>query len=567
MARKKTNEEFLYEVYCLVEDEYTVVEPYINTDTKIKFKHNKCDNIWKVKPSNFFNGTRCPKCSMKKIGESKQKTTEQFKKDILKKLGTEYEVLGEYKGVFKDIKMVHIKCGREFISKPNILLQGTGCTKCNKMYRPTESDFRREVLEYLGEDYEILVGYKNKRSKVKLLHTKCGEVWETSRHSIVNGARCKCEREYKRKNHDDFVNEIISIHGDEFIFLTEYQGSDKPITFIHTKCNTKETKVASDWLRSKFGCRVCAQNSKKLPLEEMLKRLRDNLGYEYKYIGGYDTTDSKITLLHTKCGREYKVRAADAIQGIGCAKCSNKLPLGYEDIIQRVRDMHGDEYTILSDSIDTKGNIEVIHNTCGHVWSPLVNNFIYGTRCPMCFGNIKKTTEEIKEEIYNLVKDEYEVLSEYHGGSTNITIKHSTCGYIWDITPASFIRQGTRCPRCSLNSKGEQRIFEHLISKNINFVWQDRSQTECRNNKILPFDFGIYDSKNNLKFMIEFQGIQHYEVIEHFGGVNGFENRKLNDLIKKKYCEANNIPLVEISYLDYDNILSILDDELSKYAL
>lgn len=58
----KTNEQFQLEVYSLVEDEYSLVETYINRITKIKFKHNICGHIYKTTPKDFLQGRICPNC-------------------------------------------------------------------------------------------------------------------------------------------------------------------------------------------------------------------------------------------------------------------------------------------------------------------------------------------------------------------------------------------------------------------------------------------------------------------------------------------------------------------------
>lgn len=69
----KTHEDFVKEVYLLVNNEYTVLGKYKNALTKVKIRHNKCGNIYEVKPSNFTSSqSRCPKCIESK-GENKIK--------------------------------------------------------------------------------------------------------------------------------------------------------------------------------------------------------------------------------------------------------------------------------------------------------------------------------------------------------------------------------------------------------------------------------------------------------------------------------------------------------------
>jgi hypothetical protein len=62
MPRQKTHEEFLQQVYDLVGDEYTVLEQYQRTATKLSMKHNSCGEPFMVRPADFLRGTRCPRC-------------------------------------------------------------------------------------------------------------------------------------------------------------------------------------------------------------------------------------------------------------------------------------------------------------------------------------------------------------------------------------------------------------------------------------------------------------------------------------------------------------------------
>jgi len=51
--------------------------------------------------------------------------------------------------------------------------------------------------------------------------------------------------------------------------------------------------------------------------------------------------------------------------------------------------------------------------------------------------------------------------------------------------------------------------------------------------------------------------------INVFGGISGFEKRKVNDVIKNKYCDDNGIHLIRIPYINNMNdIMKILNKEL-----
>lgn len=105
---------------------------------------------------------------------------------------------------------------------------------------------------------------------------------------------------------------------------------------------------------------------------------------------------------------------------------------------------------------------------------------------------------------------------------------------------------------------GEKKIIEYLDKRSIKYSHQ-HIFSDCKNINNLRFDFFI----SNLNMCIEFDGRQHYESIEFFGGDEGLYKRKLNDSIKDKYCMDNEINLLRITYEDINIIDKILDENLT----
>ena len=76
----------------------------------------------------------------------------------------------------------------------------------------------------------------------------------------------------------------------------------------------------------------------------------------------------------------------------------------------------------------------------------------------------------------------------------------------------------------------------------------------------LRFDFAVFDDNGDIDFLIEYQGIQHYEAKSKFGGTQGLYRQKYNDAQKRQYCAAHGITLVTVPYweegmLDYDYLM------------
>lgn len=121
------------------------------------------------------------------------------------------------------------------------------------------------------------------------------------------------------------------------------------------------------------------------------------------------------------------------------------------------------------------------------------------------------------------------------------------CGNIIDVQKDYLISGDTNSCGC-LKSVGEQEILSYLLLHNIPHKQQfhfDDLLTE--KNGFCWFDFGILNEDNSVKFLIEYQGRQHYE--EQPGSWNfGKYAREVTDPLKRKYCKQHNIPLYEIKY-------------------
>lgn len=97
---------------------------------------------------------------------------------------------------------------------------------------------------------------------------------------------------------------------------------------------------------------------------------------------------------------------------------------------------------------------------------------------------------------------------------------------------------------------------------NINFTQQHKFK-DCIYKKQLKFDFALHLNKLGL---IEFQGRQHFEAVDQFGGEKTFKEQQLRDSIKKNYCEINNIPILYIRYDQTKEIPKLIKNFLEQLS-
>lgn len=247
-----------------------------------------------------------------------------------------------------------------------------------------------------------------------------------------------------------------------------------------------------------------------------------------------------------------------------CNDCGEKIRINKRRKSQKqfekeVMVLKNREYLVLGKYINANTKIKLQHIVCGHIFYMRPGVFLNSQNCPKCYGTPRKTTEEFAKEVYVLTNGDYDVLGEYVNNKEKILMKHNTCGNIWESTPNQFLR-GTYCPKCAVISKGEVRIRNYLEKKNISFEEQFKIK-ECKHINPLPFDFAIMKN-NNLHLLIEYNGEQHFRPTRFSNADVKFKEIIRNDSIKRKYCKENNINLLEIPYMKFNEIEKILNNIL-----
>lgn len=82
---------------------------------------------------------------------------------------------------------------------------------------------------------------------------------------------------------------------------------------------------------------------------------------------------------------------------------------------------------------------------------------------------------------------------------------------------------------------------------------------------LLKFDFAVIDNKENVEYLIEFNGEQHYKFKPKFHkSQESFIISQYRDSLKLSYCLENNIPFYVIKF--DDDINSKMTDILKKHS-
>lgn len=261
--------------------------------------------------------------------------------------------------------------------------------------------------------------------------------------------------------------------------------------------------------------------------------------------------DARTNIQHKclACEHIWSPAPTNVLRGHGCPQCAGNQKKSHEEYVSELKNINN---LIIPIDMYKNADTKIKHKclVCEYEWDIAPATILKGHGCPFCSGNKKKTHDEYVYEL-SMLNPDIVVNGIYVNSATEIEHMCIKCGCVWSAKPNNILN-GKGCPGCK-ESIGEKTVCEYLMKHNILFDRQYKFDG-CRNIKLLPFDF--YLPKYNM--CIEYDGIQHFEPREFFGGYKEFEKRQHNDLIKTEYCMKNNIKLLRIRY-DQD-VVYVLDE-------
>lgn len=484
----------------------------------------------------------------------RKKTHQEFVQEVYDLTKDEFTVLSQYKTAITPILMRHNKCNNEFTTTPNKFLTGSRCPICAGNIKKTTEQFKQEVFNLVGNEYEVLGKYINNHTKIEMKHNICKNIFSMVPSSFLNGCQCPFCSKNAFKGTEKFKSQVHDVFKDEYTILGEYTGINEKVLVKHNKCGN-EFYIRADHLLNGSGCPKCAIEKLTKTHEQYCKEIYNLVGNKFTIISKYKNSHSKIKIRHNECGYEWETTADNFLYVQKCPVCDDFINKDTEIFKKQVYNLVGNEYEVLGEYKNANINILMKHNICGYEWNVKPGHFLFGTRCPKCNKGIRSSTEEFIQKVKALANDEYIVLGEYINNHTKIKMKHNTCNSEYYVCPSDFL-SGRRCPICN-EPKGERKIRHLLENNNINFLPQF-TKPDCKDIKPLPFDFAIFEDKEKtiLKSLIEYDGIGHYD-IESFGKKSYYAIKK-HDKMKDKYCKEYSISLLRIPYWKFDNIETIL---------
>lgn len=490
MSKRKTHEEYVSEL-TIKNPTVEVIDKYIDAKTPIMHHCLVHDVYWKASPSNVLQGKGCRECMKEKNKKKFTKTHEEYVSQV-QNINPNIEVLEDYAGANTPIMHLCKKHNVKWKAIPTNILKGCGCYKCksekivDKLFKSHEQYVKE--LSQKNPHIKVLEEYAGVETPILHYCIKHDEYWMSAPCNALKG--CGCNKCVSERLHD-------------------------------IKCKSHENYVEELYIKN------------------------PNVEVVDKYINA-ETPIKHHCLIHDIY---WDTSPTNVLRGCGCPECGKEKIsiqncLTHEQYIDELK-IFNPNVIVLEQYVDMKTPILhkcLIHNI---EWLTTPDSAIHGSGCIKCrseriSNKLCKTHEQYVNQV-KVINPNIIVIGNYINSHTPILHKCLIDGNEWYAEPSNIL-SGCGCSQCN-ESKGEREIRLWLESQHITYECQ-KTFEDCCDIRPLPFDFYL----PNYNKCIEYDGQQHFEPIDFFGGQECFEYTAKHDNIKNEYCKNNGISLLRIPY-------------------
>lgn len=256
-------------------------------------------------------------------------------------------------------------------------------------------------------------------------------------------------------NNLEYQNKLKKL---DIIPLEDYINNRTKIKHKCLKCNNEFINSPYNIIINNNGCLICNKNNK------FKEKIKD---FNLTILDNYKNNTTPLTFKCLLCGNIFVKTPSYILKNKYKCKCSlnnKKSSIDFKEILNKL----DSNYILLSNFKNTKTKVKLKHCICGLEYEVTPANFIYrNRRCPKCSKRLRKNTDIIKKEIYDLYKDEYQLKSEYINDKTKISLLHKICNREFKVTASIFLNKHTKCPYCFGSYKKSNNEFKKQIYSKI----------------------------------------------------------------------------------------------------
>lgn len=325
---------------------------------------------------------------------------------------------------------------------------------------------------------------------------------------------------------------------------------------------------------------------KRLTKEKFIEKAKAKHNDKYDYTKvEYRRNTIRVCIICPEHG-EFWQTPHDHLSGNGCKECgvkiqSDKRRKTATEFIEEAKEVHGDKYDYSKVSyVDARTKVCIICPEHGEFNMTPPNHVRMKQGCPKCAntrkGQYRKLTLENFIDRSNAVHE-----NKYDYSNVKYMNNHTLVEIICPVH-GSFMQKpndhlsGHGCNECSkIFGITEKKVHDILKGHFEDLEYQKKLKFLKSRTSYQTLDFFI----PSINVGIEYQGVQHFDAKDRFGGVDGFNKVKERDMRKFKKCKENGIKLYYLSfesyvpddyfekiYTDIDELIEVINENHFEYG-
>lgn len=236
--------------------------------------------------------------------------------------------------------------------------------------------------------------YINNSTKINIICSIHG-AFKTSPMHHMKGHGCpKCVG--KNKTHDEVVQQINAIHGENYTLMESYKSAIKKINVYCKHHGIFITNV--NILLNGYGCPKCS-NCYRRTHDEFVQEVKQKLP-GYKVLSDFENVTKKVAI-ECDSGHIYYTSPSNILDGHRCAKCANVgqgVKKTFFEFVQQANKKHNFVYEYVGDYVGANIKTEIVCKKHGPFYMK-PSKHLFGQGCPRCkVSNGERTVRSILEQ-------------------------------------------------------------------------------------------------------------------------------------------------------------------------
>lgn len=390
---KKSDAEFRAQLKS-VNSQIEILEPYTSAVRKLRVKCLECGNIWQAKPNTLLMGHGCPHCSHGSSLKSNEQFELEFKeKHPSLKLLTQYAGANKPVEVECTVCGYRwSKAAVGFVATKSAGCPLCSRKKLSERMAWSEDEFKAK-LKVINPNITLVGSYVNTSTKALFECELCGEQWNTKPNNVLNGHGCPKCNETGTSYMEQYIlvafkqafpqYQVLSrcrtvIDAELDIYIPELKFAIEPGGWFWHKNELKKDK------KKRALCRE--RNIRLITIYDMYPKdkeapFENDCLITSNYLGPQSEELTNVTKkLLTMVGFTDELNWGLISTGAYEASRSTKQRLS-DELAETAR---RNNLILLSGYQGTRSKIKVQCGSCGHIWDANPSDIKSGHGCPKC---------------------------------------------------------------------------------------------------------------------------------------------------------------------------------------